>query len=83
MVLAGGYINNQPLAGVAIGIFLMIVGGLLALDVLGISSALHGQHERPDHEQNSGGGINWYIIVGRIFAAAGIVFLVFGIVYAA
>lgn len=83
MVLAGTYINDQPIAGIVIGIFLMALGVVLALDVRGISTTLHRQHERPGREQNSASDINWYIIGGRIFAGAGILFLVIGIVYAA
>jgi hypothetical protein len=82
MVLAGSDINNQPLSGIAIGIFLISLGGVLALDVGGISTTLHQQHERPDREQNSAGDINWYTVGGRIFAVGGIFFLVIGIVYA-
>lgn len=83
MVLAGTYVNNQPLTGIAIGIFLMALGGVLALDVRGISTFLHRQHERPDRERNSAGDINWYIVGGRIFTGFGLLFLVVGIVYAA
>lgn len=83
MVLAGSYVNNQPLTSIAIGIFLMALGGVLALDLRGISTALHRQHERPHREQNSAPDINWYIVGGRIFSVGGILFLVIGIVYAA
>lgn len=83
MVLAGTFVNNQPLTGIAIGIFFMAVGMVLALDVRGISTALHRQHERPGREQNPASDINWYIVGGRIFAGGGILFLVIGIVYAA
>jgi hypothetical protein len=83
MLLAGGYVNNQPLTSIAIGIFLLALGGLLGLDVRGISTALHRQHERPGREQNSASDINWYIVGGRIFVVFGLLFLVVGIVYAA
>ena len=83
MVLAGGYVTNSPLSSIAIGIFLLALGGVLGLDVRGISTALHRQHERPDREPNSASDINWYIVGGRIFAVGGLLFLVVGIVYAA
>jgi hypothetical protein len=83
MVLAGSYVNNQPITSIAIGIFLLALGGVLGLDVRGISTALHRQHGRPDREQNSASNINWYIVGGRIFAVGGLLFLVVAIVYAA
>jgi hypothetical protein len=83
MALAGGYVTDSPLASLTIGIFLMALGGVLGLDVLGISTALDRQHERPDREQNSASDINWYIVGGRIFAVGGLLFLVVGIAYAA
>jgi len=83
MVLAGSYVNNQPLTSIAIGIFLMAFGGVLALDVGGISTFLHRQHNRRESEQNPGADMNFYIIGGRIFAVIGILWLVIGIVRAA
>ena len=80
MVLAGSYVNNQPITSIAIGIFLLALGGVLGLDVRGISTALH--RRRPDREQNSAADINWFIVVGRFFAVFGILWLVLGIVYA-
>jgi hypothetical protein len=82
MILAGEYVNDKPLTSLAIGIFLIALGTVLALDVRGISTALHRHHERPDREQNRARDINWYIIAGRVFAAGGILFLVIGIAHA-
>lgn len=83
--MTGPDLSNDPFAFIAAGILLILLGGLLALDVKGISSWLQKNSYTPFTrkqgwypEQN----LNAFKIVGNGFCAGGIIFLVVGVVHA-